>query len=182
MLGLSPRVRGNRSSGRGSTHKDARSIPACAGGTSDGESDSVIVRCGLSPRVRGNPGPSILPASRDLGLSPRVRGNQLTEQDSVTRWSGSIPACAGEPEAAKERNDRPGVYPRVCGGTIKDGTVHVGGNGLSPRVRGNPSHFNDTLDVPGSIPACAGEPCKQSRSAQSGTVYPRVCGGTTSSR
>ena len=33
--------------------------------------------------------------------------------------SGSIPACAGEPEGEQGRRRRRGVYPRVRGGTVK---------------------------------------------------------------
>ena len=71
-----------------------------------------------------------------IGLSPRVRGNPLP------RWrreagAGSIPACAGEPAAARRdfRNKR--VYPRVCGGTTPVAAVAAANEGLSPRVRGN---------------------------------------------
>ena len=51
------------------------------------------------------------------GLSPRVRGNR----DSVPGDDdqlGSIPACAGEPAAARQSSVRWTVYPRVCGGTF----------------------------------------------------------------
>ena len=51
--------------------------------------------------------------------------------------------------------------------------------GLSPRVRGNHPQRNPAAAVPRSIPACAGEPVDTSGSVRTYTVYPRVCGGTT---
>ena len=53
--------------------------------------------------------------------------------------------------------------------------------GLSPRVRGNRPVIRICAVVLGSIPACAGEPAAGQRSRQTGTVYPRVCGGTVMS-
>ena len=52
--------------------------------------------------------------------------------------------------------------------------------GLSPRVRGNhviPHHFPAD---DGSIPARAGEPSRTRLDAWLTRVYPRACGGTTS--
>ena len=51
--------------------------------------------------------------------------------------------------------------------------------GLSPRVRGNPHPRTDENVHIRSIPACAGEPRSAYRLPSSATVYPRVCGGTT---
>ena len=72
-----------------------------------------------------------------MGLSPRVRGN-LSEKLGITRGTGSIPACAGEPGSPFRFGDplsrsipacagepdlsisvgsKCMVYPRVCGGT-----------------------------------------------------------------
>ena len=50
--------------------------------------------------------------------------------------------------------------------------------GLSPRVRGNLIPRFRNADYRRSIPACAGEPCRSSRSPARRRVYPRVCGGT----
>ena len=69
--------------------------PRVCGGTQKGLF-GLIIRNGLSPRVRGNPS----------GAS------------SWERRSGSIPACAGEPEWELSRREAHGVYPRVCGGTF----------------------------------------------------------------
>ena len=131
--GLSPRVRGNPAPAD-CRRVLARSIPACAGeprarpqsqppnrvyprvcGGTIAPSDTIRITYGLSPRVRGNPGPA-------LALCHCLR---------------SIPACAGEPIGSTPTTIRTKVYPRVCGGTdvlVIDG---AGAHGLSPRVRGN---------------------------------------------
>ena len=50
------------------------------------------------------------------GLSPRVRGNPAKCPLNAP-YRGSIPACAGEPNAALHPVAGVKVYPRVCGGT-----------------------------------------------------------------
>ena len=74
--------------------------------------------------------------SRWPGLSPRVRGNLLLSA-LRRRYCGSIPACAGEPDAGVAVPSAATVYPRVCGGTGGTGNGGGGIGGLSPRVRGN---------------------------------------------
>ena len=110
---------------------------------------------GLSPRVRGSPGARAL-----LGGAP-----------------GSIPACAGEPNASIDSASMTRVYPRVCGGAAISRTGIHSMTGLSPRVRG--SHDLEQVRglLPGSIPACAGEPSPRGSSRRTAGVYPRVCGG-----
>ena len=73
------------------------------------------------------------------------------------------------------------VYPRVCGGTLYLRSFHLHRAGLSPRVRGNRPRLLQALRCEGSIPACAGEPALQPVVLGGGKVYPRVCGGTSSS-
>ena len=113
------------------------------------------------------------------GLSPRVRGN-LDRRRVADPGAGSIPACAGEPRAARHRAARLRVYPRVCGGTPPDLIDDTRMLGLSPRVRGNRDFDPQRRGQPGSIPACAGEPSPVGATARSPRVYPRVCGGTSS--
>ena len=72
-----------------------------------------------------------------LDLSLRVRGNPAWERRH-TGFSGSIPACAGEPIECKPEPVGIGVYPRVCGGTPSSLNQYMPASGLSPRVRGNP--------------------------------------------
>ncbi len=153
--GLSPRVRGN-------LHEIVRrirhmgSIPACAG-----EPSKELVTVGCQP-----------------GLSPRVRGNH----GLFLCWIGvqrSIPACAGEPHWRNRDGQYPAVYPRVCGGTVSTFTVTVLPSGLSPRVRGNLELCLVVAFVQRSIPACAGEPFCWCVLGCQVEVYPRVCGGTS---
>ncbi len=51
--------------------------------------------------------------------------------------------------------------------------------GLSPRVRGNPRPLPVPPHIPRSIPACAGEPPDYDGGPGLPRVYPRVCGGTS---
>ena len=51
------------------------------------------------------------------GLSPRVRGN-LFHWEPCDLWTGPIPACAGQPNAAEALGHEYGAYPRVCGATM----------------------------------------------------------------
>ena len=93
QAGLSPRVRGNRSSYPGNI-EGARSIPACAGEPGRG----AVGGAGLwvYPRVCGGTARAAAAVISSCGLSPRVRGNRAPGQQ---RCAGgrSIPACAGEP-------------------------------------------------------------------------------------
>ena len=71
------------------------------------------------------------------------------------------------------------VFPPVCGGTTVSRRRDAQAHGLSPRVRGNLSSPAHTGRRPRSIPACAGEPTLRSSKRVDNTVYPRVCGGTS---
>ena len=113
------------------------------------------------------------------GLSPRVRGN-LGAICGFPVAIGSIPACAGEPRCQGIPCWPAGVYPRVCGGTGPTVEYGVDVRGLSPRVRGNHSYFDDMPTESRSIPACAGEPSLSTAFPVLSSVYPRVCGGTSS--
>ena len=92
--------------------------------------------------------------------------------------SGSIPACAGEPDHPAGYQSAQRVYPRVCGGTRCAQGQHQAVQGLSPRVRGNPIPLVRAASGSGSIPACAGEPRAAGGPGFGPEVYPRVCGGT----
>ncbi len=129
------------------------------GGTVN-ESYSPEQRCGLSPRVRGNP------AGRAYPLQS----------------CRSIPACAGEPAPQLDKTLRHTVYPRVCGGTCFPRGLLRGDDGLSPRVRGNLWVGEVEPSGVGSIPACAGEPELPALRVKDTRVYPRVCGGTSATR
>ena len=177
VSGLSPRVRGNLGQiqpGRA----DPGSIPACAGEPSRSERAWELAE--VYPRVCG--GTDVRNAAGDElpGLSPRVRGNrQHLIHDGRIR--GSIPACAGEPWRSTSSARPPQVYPRVCGGTRCRASSRRADWGLSPRVRGNPGECPSWWPLRRSIPACAGEPRWRMACARPRRVYPRVCGGTSTS-
>ena len=173
--GLSPRVRGNPQL-KARPVQNEGSIPACAG---EPAGASAALPTGMVyPRVCG--GTSATPNSfaTSHGLSPRVRGNPAGSRSSVPR-SGSIPACAGEPEGGFLPNKKGVVYPRVCGGTRYSHACRPRCRGLSPRVRGNLRGEGNENGRPGSIPACAGEPWYQGNPGSGGDgkgLSPRVRG------
>ena len=154
--GLSPRVRGNRRV-KLRWNRSHGSIPACAGEPSRA---------------------SILPPMATV--YPRVCGGTALLAGQAEGDKPSIPACAGEPRWHRRRTRRMGVYPRVCGGTPTRAGAGAGVGGLSPRVRGNPLDPLHLVLGQRSIPACAGEPAQTATRCRSGSVYPRVCGGTNS--
>ena len=149
-------MRGNQD-GEGRVAVDDGSIPACAGEPPSGA--PVAGKGGVYPRVCGGTMRSPVCSPKPSGLSPRVRGNRI--QPPGTHSSG-------------------GVYPRACGGTVSQDVVRQDTCGLSPRVRGNPSPTVTEADMMGSIPARAGEPLCRGRKQDARGVYPRACGGTTS--
>ncbi len=177
-LGLSRRVRGNPNrvfaDGRGHG-----SIPACAGEPGAGPCNASESR--VYPRVCGGTEIHDVVAGQGAGLSPRVRGNP--PRTGMPEWrSGSIPACAGEPALAASLDRVVWVYPRVCGGTPSIPMCATAQPGLSPRVRGNPPTRRGGQSSDGSIPACAGEPARRVTDPVPTRVYPRVCGGTSTTQ
>ncbi len=172
--GLSPRVRGNRVKAEVEVAAK-RSIPACAGEPPGARIALTWNR--VYPRVCGGTESSNRFLRSAIGLSPRVRGNPRSA-GSIHRPGRSIPACAGEPNAAPASHTRRTVYPRVCGGTFCPYPLPIPYHGLSPRVRGNRFHLPTGPTSARSIPACAGEPGLSSRISPMKRVYPRVCGGT----
>ena len=194
VMGLSPRVRGNRRPLAPLRHRPG-SIPACAGEparTSFGWTSQKVY-----PRVCGGTHGRPDRNRNWSGLSPRVRGNPAYTH-RFRAYPRSIPACAGEPPSSVldevltevypacagepfdpflcDRNE--GVYPRVCGGTRKHSPAGSLLTGLSPRVRGNPGGTAVAGGQGRSIPACAGEPPTTKTTPAVEAVYPRVCGGT----
>ena len=171
--GLSPRVRGNPNRYPWE-YTLTGSIPACAG--EPRSKTSRAARSRVYPRVCGGTSLVVESPSRAGGLSPRVRGNlKRCLVDSL--GSGSIPACAGEPQSETESEANDMVYPRVCGGTRPRASPRRGWSGLSPRVRGNRLHRLRHGVLGRSIPACAGEPTRVYHTdfAQAG-LSPRVRG------
>ena len=150
IMGLSPRLRGNRlprlSAVLPNTYPG--SIPAPAGEPYPGRPLSRWPDSRVYPRACGGTFDARLPGiTRAYGSIPAPAGEPLRDCDRLAKDSskGSIPAPAGEPPMA----------------LISDGPELF--EGLSPRLRGNLQHFLilDALDAPqGSIPAPAGEPTK----------------------
>ena len=94
ILGLSPRVRGNRSPIRATT-STTRSIPACAG--KPWKAPAPCSEHRVYPRVCGETGGERRIPLTTTSLSPRVRGNPDGPGGGAL-CSGSIPACAGKPQ------------------------------------------------------------------------------------
>ncbi len=172
--GLSPRVRGNPSTGVPCSLLEG-SIPAGAGEPHPGERGGVPGP--VYPRGCGGTRCANREGMSVTGLSPRVRGN-LHPARPRRRGPGSIPAGAGEPYDAARLAPVSPVYPRGCGGTVGLEQVEVSGRGLSPRVRGNPQGLRPAGVRHRSIPAGAGEPRAWSGRRAPTRVYPRGCGGT----
>ena len=177
ISGLSPRVRGNLNAMRKETTMTG-SIPACAG--EPPPHLHISAGCKVYPRLCGGTLPAGAQLGATQGLSPRVRGNLVAPKLLAFR-DGSIPACAGEPSSRSMGTNSTRVYPRVCGGTDRPVDGHDDDQGLSPRVRGNRRSSAGSPPLCGSIPACAGEPPGTACGTRVGRVYPRVCGGTTTS-
>ena len=133
MVGLSPRVRGNRGR-RGGLSLGSGSIPAGAG--KPGSRRAVRLSVRVYPRGCGETSVTVIVSLPALGLSPRVRGN-LHVPALALGSRGSIPAGAGKParESPARRSGR--VYPRGCGETSRMISDSASSRGLSPRVRGN---------------------------------------------
>ena len=114
LAGLSPRLRGNRSTAP-FPNPAFRSIPALAG--EPRQIQSVPKFHWVYPRACGGtnfigPGRQNIP-----GLSPRLRGN-LSPRGWLYSLSRSIPALAGEPPRDPRETQEEAVYPRACGGTL----------------------------------------------------------------
>ena len=113
---------------------------------------------------------------RHAGLSPRGRGKPIAAMQAAQN-AGSIPAWAGETQAARGCATPRAVYPRVGGGNAFSNLDTATIAGLSPRGRGKPGTLGTTNALDRSIPAWAGETLRLWRSACRAWVYPRVGGG-----
>ena len=171
---LSPRMRGNLCEQRPCAGWLA-SIPAYAG-----EPDSLpelTRQASVYPRVCEGTTNIVASVHSVIRLSPRMRG-KLPTQPYPAAPATSIPAYAGEPPNCCLIYTLWCVYPRVCGGTQKAMMKAQVRKRLSPRMRGNRRPYPASGRHRGSIPAYAGEPPANCAVDRTGTVYPRVCGGT----
>ena len=172
-VGLSPRVRGSRLVVVGAAHEQG-SIPAGAGEPEAGREARAAPA--VYPRGCGGAKLARIYEKGKQGLSPRVRGSRLLAV-SLSFFTGSIPAGAGEPDEVQETTCHPGVYPRGCGGAAVVLICRLHRDGLSPRVRGSPAGRNPSQRRRGAIPAGAGEPSCGAGPSAAPRVYPRGCGG-----
>ena len=101
---------------------------------------------------------------------------------TASRWTGSIPAHAGEPLGDRLGHGVHEVYPRPRGGARAPAVAPPGGRGLSPPTRGSLQPAYDLLPFSRSIPAHAGEPAGPFRDGRFSGVYPRPRGGARASR
>ena len=117
--GLSPRVRGNREQ-----LTEAQSwegpIPASAGEPPKHMLSGLIKWA--YPRECGGTKLNQIILMNEWGLSPRVRGNP-GPQGFLASVAGPIPASAGEPLDPTPMAPPVGAYPRECGGTQSAGIV-----------------------------------------------------------
>ena len=161
LVGLSPRVRGNRNMNHPPMIPEG-SIPARAG--EPASANCPDARPTVYPRACGGTRHQLQKIYPPWGLSPRVRGNLIRDEPEV--WQvRSIPARAGEPSGSIGWWGRRGVYPRACGGTHQQPLAYTNITGLSPRVRGNLADASPSPAQFGSIPARAGEPALTASSA-----------------
>ena len=170
--GPSPRVRGSRVD-LGDDLIRAGSIPACAGKPL---AAACAARSGeVHPRVCGEAGTGFFLTPFSPGPSPRVRGSPV-KVSTCAHPAGSIPACAGKPQAAAADARMAAVHPRVCGEAPRLFPLLRPYHGPSPRVRGSRRCASPSGARPGSIPACAGKPDAFVAGSAVSRVHPRVCG------
>ena len=172
--GPSPRGRGNPPLGTGWA-LGMRSIPAWAGKPASGLQSVTCLQ--VHPRVGGETGTGHGRLKLRCGPSPRGRGNRRPFLHAERRH-GSIPAWAGKPAAASRRSPPGRVHPRVGGETAFEALLDETAPGPSPRGRGN--RAGSPVDAVGerSIPAWAGKPCADPRPCLPEWVHPRVGGET----
>ncbi len=174
LLGLSPRMRGNRARHRGAA-RAAGPIPAHAGQPRCAPPGHALH--GAYPRACGATHCLSVPATCSKGLSPRMRGNPAHGlRDDL--GGGPIPAHAGQPASCCCQAARPRAYPRACGATPGTRSSYWSNWGLSPRMRGNRRCFGSVQRLPGPIPAHAGQPQAARSLRWMPRAYPRACGAT----
>ncbi len=171
--GRSPRGRGRR--WRPAWRRRSRgSIPAWAGETQVGDVYSGGQE--VDPRVGGGDGARLMAMTPADGRSPRGRGRRC-EVPHVLQSRWSIPAWAGETQAAHCSPVQCRVDPRVGGGDGLNRDGRSADVGRSPRGRGRRGLGVALQGVRGSIPAWAGETAVTNLRAQFVEVDPRVGGG-----
>ena len=131
--GLSPRMRGNQFLLQ-FHERGVGSIPAHAG--KPPPVHAVAARGRVYPRACGETCTCRAASCSIWGLSPRMRGNP-GPGSGAKESRGSIPAHAGKPSVQVRSGWASGVYPRACGETPPILARIRFAPGLSPRMRGN---------------------------------------------
>ena len=174
VKGLSPRLRGNRTS-CGRRRLFPGTIPAPAGKPIGQSSNFTATRD--YPRACGETADCTELEFFDEGLSPRLRGNPR-RHSALGIPQGTIPAPAGKPATSMSCRSPRRDYPRACGETgpcLPRGRTVAG---LSPRLRGNPRAHSGRDSCRGTIPAPAGKPPGSAGRKLQEEDYPRACGET----
>ena len=128
-------------------------IPACAGSTPGGVSESGLV--GDHPRLRGEHPAHSMSVSTTGGSSPLARGALVVALHARER-EGIIPACAGSTLRACRWAGRPRDHPRLRGEHFVASPTASFTMGSSPLARGAQGHQLPPRGARGIIPACAG--------------------------
>ena len=173
VAGPSQHARGTQRGSHGSP-RTWRSIPACAGNTA--RWPRIAENMAVHPRMRGEH-----PSQTGIGLpafgpSPHARGTRArwVEDHAAGR---SIPACAGNTDAGRNRGRGDRVHPRMRGEhSRRHLRVHAVERSI-PACAGNTQIFllGHVLLIR-SIPACAGNTFPSPLALWRVSVHPRMRG------
>ena len=150
--GSSPRARGTAGHERAEPGVHGI-IPACAGNS--WRQALVPARNGDHPRVRGEQSALCSLLRWYSGSSPRARGTATSTVRSP-KWTGIIPACAGNRGRCTRISHHSRDHPRVRGEQIISRYMREPSPGSSPRARGTEDDVPEFRITAGIIPACAG--------------------------
>ena len=148
-------------------------IPAYAGNTSHRHERGNC--CRDHPRVCGEHVLGVLATSYGIGSSPRMRGTRAPERHG-TRWTGIIPAYAGNTRCQGNNGLPNRDHPRVCGEHPSADSSPPASEGSSPRMRGTPPTREEKRHENGIIPAYAGNTRPLTYATARLRDHPRVCG------
>ena len=128
-------------------------IPACAGSTTGGDTDSLKIRD--HPRMCGEHWITRSSVRIAAGSSPHVRGARYRYYITLLVL-GIIPACAGSTWMFSGSRRWPRDHPRMCGEHRAISYSAIRDSGSSPHVRGARVLSHPRVTGCGIIPACAG--------------------------
>ena len=170
--GSSPRMRGTQDHGRGGEYGGGI-IPAYAGNTDIAR--TPLLDRGDHPRVCGEHVMAQNAPFENPGSSPRMRGTRRTAIP-FRRFSGIIPAYAGNTSMGLLSLSKLRDHPRVCGEHTLLNPSLTQGEGSSPRMRGTQEWLALDYDIHGIIPAYARNTKNNLPAWVRLRDHPRVCG------